>query len=246
MMEKVKENNREFLKSPVGERKDDFAERMMMRNDIPGLIPVSIREFNGEAFYYFDTTARKPFSEMFTNENDVMNKEDVECICKSIIRVSESLREYLLDTEGINLAPETFFFNTETGMYDFLYIPSGGNKAGDFRGGIRQVWERVLKKFKQDSDRDFIMKLYDMYQKISVDNFNPESIFKLPPVQEPPTLTLEEKKPEIKEEDLYDKEKVEEIIETEEIQKKAPGKRKKYAMYGSLVAAAVIILAVVV
>ena len=246
----TKENNKEYTVIPAGEEKKDFTERMVLENTIPGLIPVSARELNGEASYYFDTTGRRVFSESFKNENDMLGVSDVEAICDSVIQVCRSTREYLLDIDDIDLKPETFYFNSETGLYEFIYIPGhcgGSGKKKDFRAGLRAVWERVLKRFCRDADREFLMKLYDIYQKMTTDNFDPESVFDLKPKNAPVAPEPETPPaPALKEEDLYDKKKVEEIIEKEEKEEKKPGKRKKYALYGGFAAAAIITLAVVV
>ena len=248
----IKENSREFAVVSAGDAKKDFTERMVLDNNIPRLIPMSVREFNGEIYYYFDTTARRAFSDMFQNENDYMNISDVEAICESVVGVLESAREYLLDIDDIKLSPETYFYNTESGRFEFMYIPGrqeDGSESRDFRSGLRLVWERVLKKFSRDADRDFIMKLYDMYQKMSTDNFNPEKLFKLNSKKEDHSDIKEEiaepvREPKIKPEDLYDEEEIEKIIEEDE--KKAPDKKKKYAVYGGVAAAAVFALAVMV
>ena len=246
----IKENNKEYAVIPAGEGKKDFTERMVLENRIPGLLPVSAREFNGEASYYFDTTGRRAFSDSFRNENDFMGVPDVEALCESVIKVSRSVVEYLLDIDDIDLKPETLFFEPETGLYGFVYIPGRSREereTGDFRSGLRLVWERVLKKFCRDADRDFLMKLYDIYQKMTVDNFDPETVFDIKQKERPAETVKEVKpEPELKEEDLYDKEKIEEIIEKEEKEEKAPGKRKIYAMYGGMAAAAIIALAVVI
>lgn len=252
MMNTVKENNKEYAVISAGGVEKDFTERMVMGNSIPWLVPVSKREFNGESSYYFDTTARRPFSDMFQSENDYMGKSEVEAICESIVGVTESVREYLLDIDDIELSPETYLFNTETERFEFMYIPGrkkDDEESVDFRGGVRLVWERVLKKFNRDADRDLIMKLYDMYQKMSADNFNPESVFKIKDEKENTEVLPEEVKSpvniqDINAEDLYNEKEIEKIIEDDE--KKVPDKKKKYAMYGGLAAAAIITLAVMV
>lgn len=252
MMNIVKENSKEYAVIPAGDGKKNFTERMVLGNRIPWLIPVSAREFNGETSYYFDTTARRPFSAMFQNENNYMGKPEVEAICKSIVGVAESVREYLLDIDDIELSPDTLFYNTETGRFEFIYIPGrqkDGSESRDFRSGVRLVWERVLKKFNRDEERDFIMKLYDMYQKMSADNFNPESLFKIKSeTKKTEDFAEEVKSPvkiqEIKEEDLYDEKEIEKIIEEEG--KKKPDKKKKYAIYSGFAAAALVTLAVMV
>ena len=126
----TKENNKEYTVIPAGEEKKDFTERMVLENTIPGLIPVSARELNGEASYYFDTTGRRVFSESFKNENDMLGVSDVEAICDSVIQVCRSTREYLLDIDDIDLKPETFYFNSETGLYEFIYIPGHCGGSG--------------------------------------------------------------------------------------------------------------------
>lgn len=252
MMDIIKENSKEYAVINAGEDKKDFTERMILENNIPWLVPVSVREYNGERSYYYDTTSRRYFSEMFQNENDHMGKRDVEAVCESMTGVSQSVREYLLDIDDIELSPESFVYNTETGCFEFIYIPGrkeNEDYKGDFRSGVRAVWEQVLKKINRDSDREFIMKLYDMYQKMSEDNFNPESVFDIREEKEKQEeIVTEFKEPvrshEVKPEALCDDEKIEKIIEEEE--KKAPDKKKKYFMYGGLAAAAIAGIAVMV
>ncbi len=238
----VRENNKEYGVVPVCEEQKDFTEKMILENRVPGLLPVKLREFNGEASYYYETTGCRAFAKMFQNDNDVMEVKDVEMLCESIIRVTESVREYMLDIDDILLDSDTLFFNTEKDRYEFVYIPGrfkSEENRGSFRLGLRAVWEKVLKKINKNADKEFIMKLYDIYQKMSVDNFNPENIFDLKTEGESAQKEVVVfEKPKLPEDDifeeLYDEKKIDEIIEEE---KKTIPKKKKYAYIGGAAAA---------
>jgi len=219
-IETVKEGGKEYIVIKLKEN-DSFAGRMLTRNKIGSLLSASQREFNGEAYIYNDISGRVRFCEMFAGENDIMEKDDIERICQSFTELIQDLKDYLLDAWDVKISPETLFFNPEKKKYEFLYIPdqikqeSKEDKAGEetnesFKEGVKSVWDRVMEKFNHQSDIDTISRVYDIYQKVSMANFDPEEVFA--PVKKEPVKSEEIGKSQKSEQSAFDKDTLKETI----------------------------------
>ena len=125
----VREGGKEFLVAKF-KGADTFAGKMLLRNDIGSLVGPSLREFNGESLIYYDVSGKVRFSDMFTGENDIMERDDIERLCKSFVKLTADVRDHLLDIEETKISPETVFYDPENKSYKFLYIPGGSSSAG--------------------------------------------------------------------------------------------------------------------
>lgn len=237
----VREGGKEYLVAKL-KSNDTFTGKMIVKNDIGSLLDATSREFNGDAYIYYDVSGRVRFCDMFSGEKDIMEREDVERLCRSFERLTGDIREYLLDIEETKVSMETLFFDPEKKEYEFLYLPdrrSAGCKcdekpddgddgpgeiaamsgscsccigtgcrkkkdscspctvdtgssneehycqnsgyhdvrSGNFNEGVRAVWERVMEKFNHHSDIESIARVYDIYQKVSMNSFDPEAVF---------------------------------------------------------------------
>ncbi len=171
----VKEGGKEYLMSRL-KGGDLFTGKMFLRNEIDSVLKAFPREFNAETFVYYDISGKIRFSDMFTGENDIMDREDIDRLCRSFEKLTEDIREYLLDMEEVCVSPDSIFYVPEKKCYEFLYIP--GKEAKDcFNEGVRMMWERVMEKFNHQSDMDTIARVYDIYQKVSMQSFDPEEVF---------------------------------------------------------------------
>ena len=156
---------------------------MLLHNEIESLIPLSVREFNGETFYYFDVSGRTSFYDMFAGEKDILERDDVERLCQSFMRLSEAISEHLLDPDEVRLSPELLFYDTESQSYEFLYVPAGEEErkesetAETFNHKVKTVWDRVMEKFNHQSDLETLARVYDIYQKVSMQSFDLKEVF---------------------------------------------------------------------
>lgn len=171
----VREGGKEYIVKKL-EDVESLTGRMLVKNNIASLISASLREFNGESYLYYDISGKIRFSDMFSGENDFMQKDDVEKLCQSFLALTDDLRDYLLEAEEIIVSPEYLFFDSDKKVYEFLYIPG---RTGDesFNDGVKAVWDRVMEKFNHQSDLETIAKVYDIYQKVSMISFDPEEVF---------------------------------------------------------------------
>ena len=183
----TREGGRDYLVAPF--RCDDtFTGKMLLNNEIETLIPVALREFNGESYIYYDVSGRTRFCDMFSGDKDIMEREDVERLCVSFEKLSGDIREYLLDIEELCVSSETLFYDPDKKQYEFLYIPGQKDEKSSeeecedsdhsaFNEGVKSIWERVMEKFDHHSDIESIARVYDIYQKVSMRSFDPEEVF---------------------------------------------------------------------
>lgn len=87
------ENNTSYLTIQAMEnQKTGYQIKMLLNNDIPGLLDISMRSMNNQTYYYYDVTFKKPLSKLY--EFGKMTWEDVVCICKSIDTLTKAV-EYV-------------------------------------------------------------------------------------------------------------------------------------------------------
>ena len=70
------ENNTSYLTIQAMEnQKTGYQIKMLLNNDIPGLLDISMRSMNNQTYYYYDVTFKKPLSKLY--EFGKMTWEDV-------------------------------------------------------------------------------------------------------------------------------------------------------------------------
>ena len=60
------ENNTSYLTIQAMEnQKTGYQIKMLLNNDIPGLLDISMRSMNNQTYYYYDVTFKKPLSKLY-------------------------------------------------------------------------------------------------------------------------------------------------------------------------------------
>ena len=60
------ENNTSYLTIQAMEnQKTVYQIKMLLNNDIPGLLDISMRSMNNQTYYYYDVTFKKPLSKLY-------------------------------------------------------------------------------------------------------------------------------------------------------------------------------------
>ena len=114
------------------EIKDDYRLKMITENVIDGLIPINIRQIDGEKRAYYDVTDKKSLSRFLAHNDPDYN--EIRLLIGSILKVSKVGCEYLLEESCISFEPDTIYKNNLTGDYEFLYLPKkiSGDVTFDF------------------------------------------------------------------------------------------------------------------
>ena len=181
LLEIKSENDRKFLVYKRDYYEKIYTEKMLLKNDIAGLVDVRSRNFNGELALYYDVTGLRLFSQMFQGENDKMEVRDVKRLAESFFQLSESIDEYLLDIKEVCISPDMMFYSPGTSGYEFIYLPGRYKESAELDRGLveafREVWDRVIEKFDYKNHPKDLVYIYGVYQKICSGNSDIKSIF---------------------------------------------------------------------
>ena len=120
--------------------------RMISCNRIPGLLPCSIREIDGEAYLAYDVTGLQSLQRLY-GERD-LERESFKKLLYSIAEAGKTLSRYLLDFSGLVLAPELIFYDYAQERYLFLYNP--GEKREESLSGLLQYAEKKIRPGQKD------------------------------------------------------------------------------------------------
>lgn len=95
--------------------------KMITTNGIRGLVPCQERMLNGEAFLYYDITSRQSIHSIL--EAQPLQMVHLKKLFVALRGMMGALEGYLLNMDGLLLAPEFVFMDIETMEYSFIYYP---------------------------------------------------------------------------------------------------------------------------
>ena len=108
------------------EDEEDFSLRMLMENEIPGLLRPEIRHMDGVSKLFYCISGKQSIINYFIQKT--IDKKTFFDLLHSIYQLRQSADEYFLSCCGIALSPEMIFWNMEEHKFEFLYIPSSEEK----------------------------------------------------------------------------------------------------------------------
>lgn len=102
----------------------DYRLRMVLENKIPGLLPLTLRRWNGEEEYYYDITSLQPLDVFFGKKQ--INYEALKHVLNDLYCLEGELKRFLLDREDVPMRPEYCFYDGETYKSAWLFYPEEG------------------------------------------------------------------------------------------------------------------------
>lgn len=200
----------------AGEAYDEFQVQMLLNNRIAGLLECEIRIIDNHEKFLYEISSKQPLSRIY--EKAEMDYDALVSILRGIAKAVKSAKEYLLDTGHFILQPEYMYINPETRKISLCFFPLyyvGPDQA------FHELAEYILDKVDYKEERAVVL-AYDFYRKAKEDNFNINSVLRVPvpiggvsvPRVEPPRQEEHRKKdilPEQKTE-VRPKKKVEEKV----------------------------------
>ena len=100
---------------------DEFALKMISKNEIDGFLRPQIQEIDGKRLLVYDTGSEYSMNGIF--ELKKMTAEDMKTFLKSLSASLLSMEEYLLDTDMLILDPEFIFSENSEAGYHFCISP---------------------------------------------------------------------------------------------------------------------------
>lgn len=165
MIEYVNDYKHNYL-TEICEDEDDFSLRMLMENDIPGLLRPEIRHMDGETKLYYCISGKQNLSNLFVNKN--IGKKDFFSLLHSIYQLTGLAEEFFFSCGGIVLTPEMIFWNMENNLFEFIYIPSG-----DEGMNLAEIADFIVSKVAYD-DEQFSDLVYQFCEDVYENRMNLE------------------------------------------------------------------------
>lgn len=163
---KEKDNDYMILEAFGDLEGSEYQIRMLLVNDISGLLECKMRKVDGKTAFYYNITERQSMTKVF--ERQLMGKQDIEKLLSGLERAMDESGRYLLMMEQFVLKPDYIFRNEETGEFSFCYLPFyEGNLEEDFR----ELAEYILKRL-DHSQEEAVLWGYDIYSRSAEDHFS--------------------------------------------------------------------------
>lgn len=163
-------HNYVVLESPNEIDTSTYQVRMIISNDINGLLPCSIRGVNGKTLFCFEITSQQSLKTIYEHRG-VDNLLLVQ-LYEHIFQVLERMEQFLLNMNDIILIPELIFLNPESNGVNFCFLPGYGK---NIRLSLRELMEYLLPKI-DHKNQDAVMAGYGLYRKITEENCGIEAL----------------------------------------------------------------------
>lgn len=141
----------------IGKR-DSYQTRMLLENQIQGLLPCKLQKVNGEELFYYGITGCQSLKNLF--ENRKFDRIELENLFISVFKIMENLDEYLLNRDYLLLQPSCIFRGKENKEYYFVWCPVS---EADIEQEFRQLTEYILPKI-DHTDKEAVTLGYGIYK----------------------------------------------------------------------------------
>lgn len=163
-------HNYVVLESPSKIDTSAYQVRMIISNDINGLLPCSIRGVDGKTLFCFEITSHQSLKTVY--ERSGVDALLLLRLYEHIFQVLERLEQFLLNMNDIALVPELIFLDPESDEINFCFLPGYGK---NIRLSLRELMEYILPKI-DHKNQDAVMAGYGLYRKITEENCGLESL----------------------------------------------------------------------
>lgn len=160
-MEIVESLNHQYLrmviKQETEEAMESYRSRILQKNKVPSLLSLDRRYIDGVSYCYYEVTA------MCSMENTFLNRKITEMqldqLFESLEHTLFCMEEYLLKAGDLCLKPEYIMEDSETGQWNFLYIP---DYSGSQKQDVENIAEFMLDHI--DCSEEMLMeRVYEFY-----------------------------------------------------------------------------------
>ena len=141
-----------------GTKGEDYRLKMLLENDIAGLLPMTHRMVNGESKYYYEINSLQSLDRLWAKKE--IRYYELQALLLGCINLFERLEEYLLDGAQIIIKPEYIYINVERMEPYFVYYP---DYKGDVRIAFMEFIDELLTKI-DHADEQAVMLGYQVYR----------------------------------------------------------------------------------
>ncbi len=160
-----------ILKKEKGNEKSGH-EKMVIRNQIAGLLKMNLHFLDNEAFYYYEIQSRQNLSRLC--ESRALTGREMKSLLQGIDRLFRELEQYLLPTDEVIFDPDCIYMDLETFEPAFVFYPSGHASercAEDFYKLARFLIDHADR-----DDRECQTLAYDYFSLVEDGIYSPEKL----------------------------------------------------------------------
>lgn len=149
---------------------EDYQMPMLRQNRIPGIIPAEGCEVNGKTRYTYEIGGFVSMKSM--HEKMPLQKQEMLDLVKTLMDVSETLENYMLNPDCVLLNPEYIFRKNET--WYFCYLPK---TEKDLSQSFHELTEYFVKTVDYN-DTDGIFLAYELHRATLQEHYDLDKIMK--------------------------------------------------------------------
>lgn len=142
----------------MNDNSKNYRVRMLLENKIPGLLPITYRQVNGESKYYYEINSLQSLDRLI--EKKALKYKELRAVFLGCINVFDRLEEYLLNGEQIIIQPDFIYVNVENMEPYFVCYP---DYTGDVRVSFIGFVDMLLAHI-DHTDEQAVMLGYQVYR----------------------------------------------------------------------------------
>ena len=131
-----------ILQGSEGEALKTYQTRILLENQMPGLLPCKHQKIDGKEHFYYEITGCQTLYHLF--ENRKFSRKNLETLFLAVVRMMESLDQYLMSRDCLLLNPAYIYQNLDTEDYLFMWFPLGEECADkEFQNLTEYILPRI-------------------------------------------------------------------------------------------------------
>ena len=151
---------------------DEFIVKMLLNNEIDGLLPVSVIQKNLDLDIRYNVTSLIPLTQVM---QEPMSKTKVMNVIGSIVKAAQNAEEYMLTVDGLLLDEKYIYVNIADGVAYLMYLPIENPNKVEMIAFIK----RMLTSFQYDPSEDsgYVLKFMNAFNSGSIQTIDELSDF---------------------------------------------------------------------
>lgn len=153
------------------EAENTYQYRMLASNKIERILRCSIRDINGEVYFYYDISSKVSVENLYRGK--FLSYEQAKDFFMQLDMIYKNLGQFFMNEGGLLLRPDCIYYDLDAGKYFGMYYP-GGNKASLKESGMENTYEELmdfLLKHIDNKDQKLVDNMYRIYEMSENQNF---------------------------------------------------------------------------
>ena len=169
------QNNSNYLVIEDDNEYQDYQYKMLKRNKPDHFLKMSMYSVNGRYGIYYDITSKQQLNRFY--EYGKMTMDDVKSICVNLSEMVRIADDYMLDIDHVKIEPKYLYMDVGTRKIYFVYHTRVNSNT--FNEELKILFEFILEHFDHSLEKECIVKLYEVYQKVLVGDYDPYNLIRM-------------------------------------------------------------------